>query len=289
MKILYTFLLLNFSICFSQNNKYIIEFKDKNNSPYTISEPSAYLSPAAIERRLRQNIPIEFNDLPPNPNYIQNILNKGVKFLHQSRWFNSVTVSISDNSIIQEIRNLDCVKGIKKAEQKILALPYEYTVQSKYSKSNSIKKSVLNLTNDVYDYGQSLAQVNQIGGICMHNQGFDGRNRIICVMDAGFKNADTLSCFDSIRNNGQLLGTWDFVANEASVFEDNDHGAMVLSCMASNMPGVHIGTAPKASYWLLRTENAASELIIEEDNWMTGAEFADSVGADIINSSLGYT
>lgn len=112
---------------------------------------------------------------------------------------------------------------------------------------------------------------------------------VICILDAGFLNVDTLSCFDSLWINNKILGTYDFVANEVSVFEDYQHGTEVLSCIGANWPGKLVGTAPQAYFWLLRTEDAATELIIEEDNWVAGAEFADSVGADIINSSLGYT
>jgi serine protease AprX len=273
----------------AQTGKYIIQFTDKKNSPFRIEEPSAFLTDRAIIRRIRQGIPIVENDLPPNPSYIKKLTECGAKFLHQSRWLNTTTVLINDSSTLNKIRVLPFVKSVKKTNILKCKLPYDYKAFEIKSGTDAEKKYGLNLTSDNYDYGLSFNQVNQIGGVCLHNQGFDGASSIICVLDAGFKNADTLSCFDSIRSNGQLLGTWDFVDNEIGVYEDNDHGSMVLSCMASNLPSVLVGTAPKASYWLLRTENAGSELIIEEDNWLAGAEFADSIGADVINSSLGYT
>jgi subtilisin family serine protease len=119
--------------------------------------------------------------------------------------------------------------------------------------------------------------------------GFTGEGMVIAVLDAGFYNANILPAFDSIRLNGQILGCRDIVTGDTMVYEDFPHGMNVLSTMAGNLPGKIVGTAPKASYWLLRTEDAASESIQEEINWLVGAEFADSVGADIINCSLGYT
>src|SRR5690606_9534491 len=82
---------------------------------------------------------------------------------------------------------------------------------------------------------------------------------------------------------------WDFVMNEPSVYEDNTHGMSVLSCIAGYVPGKLVGTAPQAKFFLLRTEDAGSETITEEYNWEAAAVWADSAGADIITSSLGYT
>jgi subtilisin family serine protease len=138
-------------------------------------------------------------------------------------------------------------------------------------------------------YGNADVQIEMLNGDKLHNMGFQGQGVIVAVLDAGFYHADQIAFFDSLRNSGRLLGTHDFVQGGTSVFEDNSHGLSVLSTMAGYVPGVFVGTAPKASYWLLRTEDADSENLIEEDNWVRGAEFADSVGAQIINSSLGYT
>ena len=111
----------------------------------------------------------------------------------------------------------------------------------------------------------------------------------IAVLDAGFYQVDAMNVFDSLWLNGQILGTRDFVMPGNNVFNESTHGMMVLSTMGANIQGQMVGTAPKANYWLLRTEDATSENLIEEDNWAAGAEFADSIGVDLINSSLGYT
>lgn len=289
-KILLTSLIFTFIVeLTSQTTKYRISFTDKIGSPYSISNPSAFLTARAIQRRANQGISIQINDLPPNPNYISQIESLGAIALHQSRWFNSVTVSISNPSTLASIQLLPFVQSTKAVNKIKSPLPIDYKNSIKNSTQNELtKKTKLELLNN-YDYGNSFAQVQQLGGDCMHNQGYDGKNMVICILDAGFLNVDTLSCFDSLWINNKILGTYDFVANEVSVFEDYQHGTEVLSCIGANWPGKLVGTAPQAYFWLLRTEDAATELIIEEDNWVAGAEFADSVGADIINSSLGYT
>ena len=111
----------------------------------------------------------------------------------------------------------------------------------------------------------------------------------IAMLDAGFQNYTTLKAFDSVNMNGQVLNTWDFVARESSVVEDNSHGMLCFSTIAANIPGQFVGKAPKASFYLFRTEDAVPEDLIEEHNWACGAERADSIGADIISTSLGYS
>ena len=137
-------------------------------------------------------------------------------------------------------------------------------------------------------YGTSVHQVSQLNGHYFHQKGIKGQGMVIAVLDAGFYNADKLPSLSNLYETGKILGTRDFVNPSSDFYTEHWHGMMVLSTMGGYLPGELIGTAPEASYWLLRTEDAASEYLIEEDNWVAGAEFADSVGADIINSSLGY-
>ena len=286
--ILLLFLFFICSISFGQtiDKKYWIQFADKNGTPYSVSNPSAFLSPRAIERRTKQNIPVIQNDLPLTPAYIASVLSiDSVFLLNTSKWFNAITVNITDTNKLSQIRALPCVAG---------AVPVN-TIKWKNDLENilgdntgSFNKTTINQPT-VYNYGSSFNQVNMIDIDCMHNQGYDGKSMVIAVLDAGFDHADVLNVFDSLRTHNQILGTWDFVTGNAAVYEDFSHGMSVLSAMGGNSPGQLIGTAPKASYWLLRTEEVASENIIEEDNWVAAAEYADSVGADIINSSLGYT
>jgi hypothetical protein len=121
--------------------------------------------------------------------------------------------------------------------------------------------------------------------------GYCGQGMLIAVIDAGFNSADIMSCFDSLRANNQIKGTRDFALPGNNVYSTSmaSHGTSVLSCMGAYSNGQMVGTAPKADYWLLRSEVGATESIIEEYYWVSAAEFADSIGADLINSSLGYT
>ncbi len=276
--------------------KYWITFKDKSNSPYSINTPEQFLSEAALKRRQLQNIPIKENDLPVNQLYVDQIQNLGVQVISRSKWFNAITIQVEDSSILSTINNLPFVNGysqVARLKAKTAADDFmadlrrvAEATEAKQRKANSTQtKSAANSGI----YGVANVQIEMIGGSKLHEMGFTGKGMTIAVLDAGFYNVDQINHFDSLRQSGRLLGTKDFVQGGTQVFEDNSHGMSVLSTMAANTPGEIVGTAPQANYWLLRTEEAATEFIIEEYNWVAGAEFADSVGAWIINSSLGYT
>lgn len=270
---------------------YWITFKDKNNSPYSVTKPEAYLSERSIARREKQHIAINPRDLPVNPAYIQRLQTAGATIGKRSKWFNAVMISVRDNSKLKEIGQLPFVKSIKKIE--IIASP---AAKAKFEPEEAAAAGphpaelpALRSTTQVLNYGWAYNQAHQIGVDCMHEWGYMGQGMVIAEMDAGFYHADILPAFDSLRMNNQLLGCRDFVTGDTLVFEDYSHGMNVLSCMVGNLPGRIVGTAPKAKYWLLRTEDVATEGLHEEVNWAVAAEFADSVGADIITSSLGYS
>lgn len=284
--------------------KYRISFKDKNNSPYSVSNPSAFLTQKAINRRQNQGIAINQLDIPVNYFYIDSIRNLGINIINQSRWFNSVIVSMTDTSALSTVRNYSFVKNVelvislnkkkKTSNNNTNALKSIYfspkQLQNKYTANN--KEFVENedfVALKSMDYGMAFLQINMLQGISLHNQGYMGQGMTIAVLDAGFYQVDAMNVFDSLWLNGQILGTRDFVMPGNNVFNESTHGMMVLSTMGANIQGQMVGTAPKANYWLLRTEDATSENLIEEDNWAAGAEFADSIGVDLINSSLGYT
>jgi hypothetical protein len=273
-------------------DKYWVKFTDKNNSPYSVNNPSAFLSERAIERRVQFDIAIVENDLPVNPQYIQAVANIGVTLLNTSKWFNSVTIYTTDINALNAINQLPFVESVVKVsgkaknskdiEKPFFAYESYNTVPDENYKSQSSVNS--------YNYGSAYNQIHMLNGEALHDMGYDGAGKIIAVLDAGFLNTNIIDAFDSLWNNGQILGTRDFVSPlNPNIFDSHYHGTMVLSTMGANWPGQIVGTAPKASYWLIRTEDGDSEYLIEELNWVSGAEFADSLGADIINSSLGYT
>jgi serine protease AprX len=270
-------------------DRYVVFFTDKNNSPYSVSAPLSYLSQRAITRRTTQNIPVTTLDLPVNPSYVAGVSGTGAQVLLTSKWFNSVTVRVTNPSVLTAIGNLPYVTGVLNVGRigAPASVPSKFDMDKIRSEAPAAQRTALSPT--VFNYGNSFNQVHMLKGDMMHSNGYTGAGIRIAVIDAGFMNVDQMSAFDSIFANGQILGTWDFVDNESNVYNDNQHGSMVLSCIAGNIPGELIGTAPGASFYLLRSEDAPTENIIEEYNWATAAEYADSAGADIINSSLGYT
>ncbi|HET6244915.1 MAG: S8 family serine peptidase [Bacteroidetes bacterium] len=270
--------------------KFWIQFTDKNNSSFSLSNPADFLSTRAIERRSRQQIPLEQNDLPLNSSYIDSILATGVSIINRSKWFNAITIASDDSLVLNTIASFSFVKKI----QVVGKLKNESQKENKFLlnqlNADQLRTGFMAETaNDSLNYGISFNQIQMLGGHKLHINGFTGEGKIIAVLDAGFSGVDTIAAFNNLWQNNAILGTRDFVTGDTMVFEDNSHGMYVLSVMGAWLPGFLIGTAPAAQYWLLRTEDAASEYILEEDNWVAAAEFADSAGVDIINSSLGYT
>ncbi len=276
-------------------DKYFVSFTDKNNSPFSIDNPEEFLSQRAIDRRSNQGIAIDISDLPVNPSYIQGVAETGATILNPSKWLNGVSVYTVNPAVIQAINDLPYVAGITKSSS---SLPGENELTGNQEKSFFKNEVYYNSPETgykegyeigLYDYGMGLNQIAMLKGDAFHELGYRGQSMVIAVLDAGFLNANVLDVFDSLWQNNQIIGTRDFVRGGEVLFDEHPHGSMVLSCMGGNFPGQLIGTAPRASYWLLRSEDGGSEYIIEEYNWVSAAEFADSAGVDVINSSLGYT
>lgn len=268
-------------------DKYYVQFTDKNNSPYSIDNPAEFLTQRAIDRRSNQGITIRENDIPVNPQYLQGVAAIGVEMLNPTRWLNGVTVFTEDPALIEQIETLPYVSGTLKFNysQKYVSDKFkeiQVDTQSDYSGSRNSKST------SSLDYGLAFGQIDQLNGIPLHDKGYQGEGMVIAVLDAGFTGVQAHPVFDYLWENDKILGTKDFVYMGGNVFDGHQHGKMVLSCMGANLPGEMIGTAPEADYWLLRSEEGPHENIIEEYNWVSAAEFADSVGADVINSSLSY-
>ena len=283
--------LLFFCLVFKANAQYpklIVQLKDKGNNTFSFSNPAQYLSARAIERRTRYNIPFDSTDVPVSQKYLNDIKNVGaVTILSTSKWLNQVLIETTDQKAIQKIETLPFVKSTKGIGYRSTSLPLDEKLREPIT---SLRNASANRSAaiDTYNYGNSYGQVHIHEGEFLHNKGFHGETMQIAVLDAGFLQYKTNSAFDSARMNGQILGERDLVAFDNSVNEDDSHGMQCLSTLVANWPGKMVGTAPKASYWLIRTENAASEYPIEEYNWVVGAEFADSSGCDVVSSSLGY-
>ena len=266
-------------------DRYIVFLKNKANTPYQLSNPSAFLSARAISRKAAMNIEIDSADIPVNNSYVSAVAGTGARILNTSRWFNTITVQADTNQIIS-VGGFNFVASYKKVfgtnlhRGKISKPKFEEPIYDPefFKKSNSLGS-----------YGGALNQTQMINADALHAAGYTGKNSVIAVIDAGFSNANIHPAFDSLRLQNRLLGTWNFSTNTENVYGFSTHGTSVLSCMAALVPDSMIGTAPHAKYYLLRSEEEATEYVIEEYNWAAAAEFADSVGADVINSSLGYT
>lgn len=279
---------------------YVVHFTDKANSPYSIENPSAFLSEAALLRRSRQGIPVQTDDIPVNASYLQAVAATGAQIAAVSRWFNTAAVWINNPAMIPVIEALPFVSQVQpmNGSGKSLAMVNWKSKPFFDQEVNDLMVSYLDLKNissNFYNYGGGSQQITMINGIALHNEGYRGQGMVIAVLDAGFRNVNIISAFDSLRANGRILGTKDFVLPGNNVYNPgiHVHGTNVLSIMAANLPGQMVGTAPEASYWLIRTEDADgpsnnTEYLMEEYYWVAGAEFADSVGASVINSSLGY-
>lgn len=276
----YTVILIFSSFNIGAQEYYWIAFSDKNQTQYSLSSPGDYLSERAIQRRIRQNIAIDSLDLPVNQNYAEDVINLGARLIHSSKWLNGITVKAETDSFNIKLAKLPFVKEVQLTK----------TTTTKSAIQKLIETSGFeNIPIDASLYGPSVFQTSILNGQFLHNQNFRGKGIHIAVLDAGFLNANRYPAFDSLWANNQILGTKDFVDPTDDFFSTHYHGMSVLSCMGGNLPGSLIGTATKASYWMIRSEDTDSEFLIEEDNWVAAAEFADSAGVDIINSSLGYT
>jgi serine protease AprX len=275
----------------AENKTYVVYFSDKGTNMDAAVNPSLYLSDKAIERRIKQNIPFDMSDIPVNEEYVKSVSKTGAKILTRSRWFNNLVIEASPE-MMEEILRIPAISKISLLDngtfKSTVSVKPFFEPEKINPQTNNIPKKA---TNDIYNYGNAYNQINQLNGQFLHNNGFSGQGMTIAVLDAGFNSVDVMTCFDSLRANNQIKGTRDFAQPGNNVYATtmHSHGTSVLSCMGAYVNGQMVGTAPKADYWLIRTEVGEYEKIIEEYFWVSGAEFADSIGADLINSSLGYT
>jgi hypothetical protein len=273
-------------------HKYYVQFTDKNQNPYSLDHPEDFLTQRSIQRRVNQGIGYDDKDLPVTPSYIEAVRNIGAEILNPTKWLNGTTIYLADTNLLGAIRNLPFVASVTHfTGQPVKSIePVDKFRNESIGSSAAPIASRLKSTNS-YNYGESYTQIHQVSGDAMHNAGYAGQGIVIAQLDAGFYHVNQHPAFDSLYAHNQILGNKDFLHNGMPFFDDpNDvHGMWVLSIMGGNLPGHLIGAAPKASFWMLRTEEIYHEYQCEEYNWVSGAEFADSVGADVITSSLGYT
>lgn len=267
---------------------YRYALKDKAATNYTLDKPQRFLSQKSLERRQRQGVTIDSTDLPVCRAYIKLFDVRGTKIVGTSKWQNTVLVQSNDSLLLYKLSQQDIVRHAKC----VFVAPdsieepddIRWNVHEDFNRWDSVK-------ND--PYGMARGQIEMLNGTKLHELDYTGRGMTIAVIDGGFQNYDRIPAFKETH----IVGTRNFVPAridkvlqvcERGPFHAIDHGTKVLSALAANAPEVHIGTAPDADYWLLRSEANQIEQPIEEDLWAMAVETADSVGADIISSSLGY-
>jgi serine protease AprX len=266
-------------LCFwaeAQVNRYVVYFRDKENTPFLTNEPSAFLSTRAIERRQEQGIAVTEQDLPVVPAYITGVASTGAQTHYSSRWLNAVLVQC-DAALVPSISQLTYVDHVE-----LVAPGSRLNKGGRKHPSSRIKSHVTGTRTE--------AQLSMIGLDVMQDAGYRGENVLIALFDGGFQGVDQATPFQHIFQEGRLDtdACFDFVTHSGDVFQFDDHGTAVFSVIAAYQEGSYVGGSFEATYQLYVTEDTFTEYRIEEYNWLFAAERADSAGVDIISSSLGY-
>ncbi|MCB4809405.1 S8 family serine peptidase [Tamlana sp. 62-3] len=280
MKFLVLILFVCPSFLFSQNEDAWVYLTDKEDVEASIANPISILTQKAIDRKQNFNIPIDVRDVPVNEYYISQLKSQsGITVLAKSKWFNAVHVRGSETDI-----------------NALSALSFVERVDFANNSLNTTKAKLVKNTNKfqeelvTFNYGNATNQTEMINVNNLHLNDYTGVGITIAVLDAGFPNVNTIDGFERLRNAGNIKGVYDFVNRDLDVYNtsQHNHGTLVLSTMAGYIENEFVGTAPDASYYLFITEDVSSETPVEESYWVEAAERADSLGVDIINTSLGY-
>lgn len=282
MKHLFTFLLLVFSsVMFSQEDAWVY-FKDKPGAQSYFDTPSKMLSVRALDRRASQNIALDITDVPVEKSYVNQVkLSTGITIMAHSKWLNALHIRGTQANILL-LKSLSFVEKVVFAD-KTLNTTLKKVSENKLSQTSDKLKTTID-----YAYGSSASQIQMLNGQALHQQNFTGTGKIIAVLDAGFPGVNTAPPFKKLIDNHQILGGYDFVNRNENFYTGDNHGTMVLSTMGGYQENALVGTAPDASYYLFITEDDPTENPVEESYWVEAAEKADSLGVDIITTSLGY-
>ena len=258
-----------------------VYFTDKENVNQAIANPLSILTQQAIDRKTADGVSIDYRDVPVNENYITQLKNAvGISVWAKSKWFNAVHVRGTQTDI-DALLNLSFVDQIEYANRDL---------NTSRRPGPTVNKFDIESTRVNFNYGNTQNQVEMLNLHLLHQLDHTGEGIVVALMDSGFPGVNTIPAFQRLRDAGDLLDGYDFVDRNPDVyaFASNDHGTRVLSTMAAYVEDQFVGTAPDASYYLFRTEDVFSENPVEESYWVEAAERADSLGVDIINTSLGY-
>ncbi len=268
-----------------------VEFTDKGGDIQSLmGSPERLLTKESLHRRMKVR-PVDqladFTDLPLKDSYVSDVLGSGVKVKQRSKWFNRISCyataeQVNEIADLEHVRKIDIVKKFTRN--------YDYPE----TPEGGILPEVISAESDnitSLNYGSSLAQMQIINAVTTHDSGYYGQGVIVASFDAGVDNIEH-PCFDSLRARGYR--SYDFVNHDTIVDDQSGqqgqgyHGTNTLSLVGGYRPGNLISPAFRSKFFIAKTENTNSETPVEEDNWIAAAEWADSLGADIITSSLGY-
>lgn len=266
----------------SKEVRYRLTLTDKKGSPYSLKQPEKFLSAKSIERRKRLGLAVDEHDLPITPSYLDAIRATGANIFNCSKWNNTVQVSLSDSTdgTLERLRALPFVKE----DLLVYVAPNQPAANYASHRLATISNNLDHFNSPDSIYGASQHQADMLNLPALHQQGFRGDGMTIAIIDGGFHNVDGITAFADTK----ILGTRNFARPDSNVYEEHAHGMMVLSCIAPNVRGSIVGTAPEASFYLLQSEDTWFEYQGEEDNWCAALEYADSLGVDVVTSSLGY-
>ena len=289
------FSLIAFLWCFqlvAQEDAWVF-LKDKPNASTFLASPLTMLSQRALDRRTRQNIALDTKDAPIEATYYNQIKNAtGITVLAKSKWLNAIQVQGTQTNINNLKTTFTFINRIEFANRSLNAKGASLIKPIQKTKKNKFVE-----TTTTFNYGNAANQIEMLKGNFLHEKGFTGTGMYIAVIDNGFPNVNTLNAFKRVRDNNQILGGYDFLkrSNDFYVKEYNgstlinSHGTKVFSTIAGYIHNQFVGTAPDAFYYLFRTEDPVNEAPLEQTLWVEAAEKADSLGVDVINTSLGYT
>ncbi|MCL2290465.1 MAG: S8 family serine peptidase [Bacteroidetes bacterium] len=280
------FLLLT-ALLFAQSpGKYWVQFNIRDAGNYTIDRPEAFLSSIAIEKRNKFNIPITENDIPVSRKFIETVkkMDTTAVLLTTSKWLNGATFYSENPDFIALIKGNEFVAYV---EQTHIGSEPEIFTQENTSFFNAAIP-VVDIPNDL-DYGLGTRQIRINNAHWLHRLGYKGEGVSLQLHDGGFLYADTIRHFRQHFADNRVRGVKNIVQPSISTFRDGDHGTGVWSCIAAYIPGELVGSAPACNFYLVQTEDNRTEYVVEEDNWVAALELADSLGVDVVSSSLGYT
>lgn len=252
---------------------YRVFFTDKGDISQV--KPEEFLSAASIARRTKQKISIHYSDYPIYQPYLQSVQQRNIPVLARSKWLNYVLIQANEKQV-KSLQELFFIKNIIR-----VTYPYKSAI-------------CVNNKNNIFEYDYSSIslyrqQLRITYTDVLNANGYRGNGKLICLMDDGYMNLHQIPAFRHLFQRNTIVGTYDFVENDPHVYDAGGHGTAVLSNIAAIFPQKLYGGAYDARFLLTRTENNASESRQEEDNWVMAAEWADSIGADIFSTSLGYS